>query len=79
MFEINHFNFDSAFIDAGDLLAHERSVHGAQVLRCGANGCHFESTHRADALRHLSETHGDFLLQNYEKATGAGALISDGL
>ena len=58
---------------AGDLVAHERSVHGAQVLRCGASGCLFECTHHADALRHLSETHGDFLVHYYDQATRAGA------
>lgn len=58
-------------IKKGDLNVHVN--HCPQKPRnCGVNRCGFQTGQKEEALRHVMETHGDVLWENYSRLTAAG-------
>ena len=63
--------FCKSSIPKGDLDVHEANCPKRQ-RRCGVAGCNFESSESTDALRHLIESHGQVIWENFTDATAAG-------
>ena len=61
-------------IPKGDLDVHEANCPKRQ-RHCGGSGCEFKSCEPTEALRHLLDSHGQVIWENYTDATAAGMIL----
>ena len=61
-------------IPKGDLNVHMK--HCPQLPRnCSVSTCRFQTGIKEEALRHLTEAHGELLWENYSKLTASGKVL----